>query len=49
MTTAQTASGRASAISTWTTALSQWGTLLPNLTAVTTCKWIEVQVFYRRS
>lgn len=42
---AQTASGGASAISTWTTSLTQWGTILLNLTSITTCKWIQVQLF----
>jgi hypothetical protein len=42
LSSAQSAAGGSSAISTWTTALSQWGTVLFNLTSITTCHRITV-------
>lgn len=41
---AQSAAGGASAISTWSTSLAQWGTLMFNLNSVTTCTRITVQL-----
>lgn len=48
MSSAQSASGDATAISTWSKVLSQWGTVLPNLTSVTGCKYIKVILFYTK-
>lgn len=41
---AQSASGGSSAISTWTTALSQWGTLAFNLSSITSATKVTVQI-----
>lgn len=41
---AQSAAGGSSAISTWSPSLSQWGTLAFNLSSVTTCTRISVQL-----
>jgi hypothetical protein len=49
LSSAQTASGGASAISTWTLALTQWGTIILNLNSITTCHWLEVQLFLTRT
>jgi hypothetical protein len=38
------AAGGASAISTWSKSLAQWGTLMFNLSAVTTCTRVTVQL-----
>lgn len=44
LSSAQAAAGGASAISTWTKGLAQWGTLAFNLSAVTTCTRVTVQL-----
>jgi hypothetical protein len=44
LSSAQSAAGGASAISTWTPALTKWGQLAFNLSSVTTCKSINVQI-----
>jgi hypothetical protein len=44
LSSAQTASGGSSAISTWTTTLTQWGTLAFNLASVTTCQRLNIQI-----
>jgi hypothetical protein len=40
----QSAAGGATAVSTWTSSLAQWGTLAFNLASVTTCTRISVQL-----
>jgi hypothetical protein len=42
LSSAQSAAGGSSAISTWTKTLTQWGTMLFNLTSITTCQRITV-------
>jgi hypothetical protein len=44
LSSAQAAAGGASAISTWNNSLAQWGTLMFNLSAVTTCTRVTVQL-----
>lgn len=44
LTSQQTNAGGSSAISTWTTPLTQWGVLAFNLTSVTSCKWLSIQI-----
>jgi hypothetical protein len=49
LSSAQSAAGGASEISTWTTALSQWGSVLFNLTSITTCQRITVLIEVTRT
>ena len=45
LSSAQSAAGGSSAISTWSTSLGQWGTVMFNLNSVTTCTRVSVQLF----
>ena len=47
--TAQSAAGGATAISTWTTALTIWGTLAFNLSSITTSTKVTIQIQVQRS
>jgi hypothetical protein len=49
LSSAQSASGGTSAISTWTTALTQWMTVAFNLTSVTTCTRITIELQVAKS
>ena len=44
LSSAQSAAGGSSAISTWSTSLGQWGTVMFNLNSVTTCTRVSVQL-----
>jgi hypothetical protein len=47
--TAQSAAGGTSAITTWTTAISQWMTVAFNLTSITTCTRLTIELQVLRS
>lgn len=49
LSSAQSAAGGSSAISTWTTALSQWGSVLFNLTSLTTATRVRVELYVTRT
>lgn len=49
LSSAQSASGGSSAISTWTKSLAQWGTIGFNLSSVTTCLRLTIQLEVTRT
>lgn len=46
---AQSAAGGSSAISTWTTSLTQWGSVQFNVTSFSGCSWAQVSIYGTRS